>query len=278
MILGYNTNGFAHHDPSDAVAILGELGYRAVGLTIDHNLLSPYGDWSSQAARIRRALQTYDMRCVIETGARYLLDPRLKHEPTLITPDPQKRRRRIAFYEHAFRCAAELGADCVSVWSGIDHADDPKAAWRRLTEGVSSVLALAEKFGIPIGFEPEPGMLVATVADYRRLKAECDSPLLRLTLDIGHVVCNGEGDPATVIRACAPELVNIHIEDMKPGVHEHLPFGEGVIEFPPVLQALLDSGYDRGVYVELSRDSHRAPEIARLAKSFLTSCLESLNK
>ncbi|MGW4149959.1 sugar phosphate isomerase/epimerase, partial [Streptomyces albogriseolus] len=28
------------------------------------------------------------------------------------------------------------------------------------------------------------------------------------------------------------------IEDMRRGVHEHLPFGDGEIDFPPVLAAL----------------------------------------
>ncbi len=121
-------------------------------------------------------------------------------------------------------------------------------------------------------------MLVATVADYRRLKTECNSPFFRLTLDVGHVVCNGEGDPSDIIREHAAEIVNIHLEDMKPGVHEHLPFGEGALDFPPVLRTIRDSGYDRGVYVELSRDSHRAPEAARQAISFLKTCLASLDE
>ena len=64
-------------------------------------------------------------------------------------------------------------------------------------------------------------------------------------------------------------LWNIHIEDMKAGVHEHLMFGEGEIEFPPVLAALQDMGYSGGVYVELSRHSHDAVNTARKAKAFL---------
>jgi sugar phosphate isomerase/epimerase len=46
-------------------------------------------------------------------------------------------------------------------------------------------------------------------------------------------------------------------------------FGEGEIDFPPVLQALADSGYTNGLYVELSRHSREAPEAARQAMEFL---------
>ena len=63
-----------------------------------------------------------------------------------------------------------------------------------------------------------------------------NAPNLRLTLDIGHLQCQGELPIAAVIRHWAPRLANVHIEDMRRGVHEHLMFGEGEIDFPPVLQ------------------------------------------
>jgi sugar phosphate isomerase/epimerase len=58
---------------------------------------------------------------------------------------------------------------------------------------------------------------------------------------------------------------------MRRGVHEHLMFGEGEIDFPPVLEALAAAGYSGGVYVELSRHSHQAPDAARQAWEFLRS-------
>jgi sugar phosphate isomerase/epimerase len=57
---------------------------------------------------------------------------------------------------------------------------------------------------------------------------------------------------------------------MRAGVHEHLMFGEGEIDFPPVLAALAEEGYAGGVHVELSRHSHMAPEAARRAFQFLS--------
>ena len=116
MFLGYNTNGLAHHDLFDAVELLAEIGYRGVAITIDHNALPPYGKHTSQRiTRLRRLLERLDMRSVIETGGRFLLDPRAKHEPTLLS---ENRRRRIDFYKYAIDCAAQLNSDCVSLWSG----------------------------------------------------------------------------------------------------------------------------------------------------------------
>ena len=56
---------------------------------------------------------------------------------------------------------------------------------------------------------------------------------------------------------------------MRHGVHEHLMFGEGTIDFPPIIQALRETGYRGGVHVELSRHSHLAAEAVRAAASFL---------
>jgi sugar phosphate isomerase/epimerase len=56
---------------------------------------------------------------------------------------------------------------------------------------------------------------------------------------------------------------------MREDEHLHLPFGEGTLDVTPVVAALRDVGYSGLVGVELSRDSHRAPEVARAAISYL---------
>jgi sugar phosphate isomerase/epimerase len=56
---------------------------------------------------------------------------------------------------------------------------------------------------------------------------------------------------------------------MRPGVHEHLEFGSGDIDFPPVLDALGRCGYQGLVTVELPRHSFAAPDVARRSLDFL---------
>jgi sugar phosphate isomerase/epimerase len=275
MFLGYNTNGLAHHAPADAVALVADLGYRGLGITLDHGWLNPYAaDLPEQIQRCRHWLSQYNLRSVIETGARFVLDPRAKHEPTLMTADASERSRRIDFYRRAIDLASELGSDCVSLWSGILHdKTEPKLAWERLVAGLEQVVRHAERRGVVIGFEPEPGMFLESMTQYDELRRKLDSPALRLTLDIGHLHCLGETPLADYIARYAGELVNVHIEDMRRGVHEHLQFGEGEIDFPPVLAKLRQSGYQNGIYVELSRHSHAAPSAARHAIQFLQTAL-----
>jgi sugar phosphate isomerase/epimerase len=271
MLLGYNTNGLAHHAPEDALRLLAEIGYKSVALTLDHGLLNPFApDCDRQVKEIHRLLDELGLRSVVETGARYLLDPRNKHEPTLLSADPAARARRVDFLRRALDIARELASDCVSLWSGtLRDPIGPDEALDRLDGGLRVVLDYAAERGVALGFEPEPGMLVDTLARYERLAERIDHPLFRLTLDVGHLHCTGELPLADHIRRAGPRLANVHIEDMRAGVHEHLMFGEGEIDFPPVVEALRQAGYAGGLHVELSRHSHAAPQAARQAWQFL---------
>jgi sugar phosphate isomerase/epimerase len=277
MLLGYNTNGLAHHALLDAVELLAQIGYRSVAVTIDHGALSPRDPaCPRQLAALRRRLGELGMHSVIETGARFLLDPATKHEPTLVTADPAARARRLEFYRHAIRCAAELESDCVSLWSGIvGDAPPHEAAMSRLVGGLEEVLEYGTEHKVAIGLEPEPGMFIDTTTRFEELLGRLRNPGLKLTLDVGHLHCQGETPISPQIGRWAGRLVNVHLEDMRFGVHEHLMFGEGQIDFPPVLAALVRSGYQGGLHVELSRHSHDAPRAARQAYAFLTPLLRA---
>ncbi|MEV0612262.1 sugar phosphate isomerase/epimerase family protein [Nonomuraea sp. NPDC050404] len=264
---GYGTNGFANHRLTDALDVIADLGYTGVALTLDHHHLDPYADGlARRVAKLADRLRALGLGVVVETGARYLLDPRRKHAPTLLDDD---RDRRIDFLCGAAAIGADLGAEALSFWSGIRQDQVTHAlAWERLVDGCARVLDGAD--GLPLGFEPEPGMFVDTIAGWRSLREALGEPDgFGITLDIGHCRCN-EPDPAPeCVAAVAGHLVNVQIDDMRRGTHEHLEFGEGEIDFPPVLRALADSGYRGLVAVELPRHSHAAPDVAARSLAFL---------
>jgi sugar phosphate isomerase/epimerase len=285
MLLSYNTNGLVHHELTDAIALFAEIGYRGVAITLDHSALNPYDErFDEKLASVSDTLAQHQLRCVIETGARYLLDPQIKHEPTLVTADPLERARRVDFLCRAIDVAARLRADCVSLWSGVVHDNAAGGeAFARLASGLQNVLSYAAERQVALGFEPEPGMFIDTMDRFAELYqvleyARVDAAPLRLTLDIGHLHCQGELPIADQIRRWAPLLANVHIEDMRSGVHEHLMFGEGEIDFPPVIAALAEIGYAGLLGVELSRHSHIGPAAARQAYNYLQPMVESAGR
>jgi len=276
MLLGYNTNGLAHHDLFDAVDILSDIGYQSIAITIDHHCLNPYGNRiDEQIGRLNAKLQSKGLRSVLETGARFLLNPRVKHEPTLMSPSSEDRHERVDFYRRSIDIAERLGSDCVSVWSGTPREPITEdQGFARLVEGLGRVLDYAIPRGILIGFEPEPGMFIDSMDRFKRLLSFLESPYFQLTLDVGHLHCSGETSIAECITRWGHRIVNVHIEDMRGSVHEHLMFGEGEIDFPPIIKALTGAGYAGGLNVELSRHSHDGVSAAQRAYDFLKPLVE----
>jgi len=272
MRLGFSTNSIGDVDPLGAVPLLADLGYRSVAITPDRHLLDPFAPGlAAEIADWRRTLAGHGLACVIETGARHLLDQRLKHEPTLVSAERAARDRRVDFTRRAIDIAAELGAGCVSLWSGAgrDGADEATLQ-ARLVAGLEPILDHAASRGVPLGFEPEPGMVIDTVARCAALCERLGRPAgLGLTIDTGHLECLGERPAAEVIRPWASRIVNVHVDDMLACRHEHLPLGTGDVEFAPLLATLAAAGYAGGLHVELPRQSHRWLDTARESARFL---------
>ncbi|MGW7074371.1 sugar phosphate isomerase/epimerase family protein [Streptomyces sp. NPDC054866] len=269
---GYGTNGLTDLRLDDALGLLADLGYAGVGLTLDHMHLDPLApDLAARTRHVARSLERLGLTVTIETGARYVLDPRRKHGPSLLDPDPDARAARVRLLIRAVQVAADLGAHAVHCFSGVTPEGTPEeTAWQRLAEALGPVLDAASGTGVPLAIEPEPGHLLSTLADFHRLRHELGDPqLLGLTLDIGHCQCLEPQSPADCVRAAAPWLRHVQIEDMRRGVHEHLPFGDGEIDFPPVLEALAATGYQGLTVVELPRHSHASPQLASHSIEFL---------
>ncbi|MBB4658401.1 sugar phosphate isomerase/epimerase family protein [Parvularcula dongshanensis] len=254
----YNTNGAASHRLDDALTLIAEAGYDGVALTLDHHHLDPFAKgWRGEAERVARRLEDLKLGSVIETGARYLLDPRMKHEPTLVTPDAEGRARRVAFLSRAAEIGGILGSEAVSFWAGVPRPGvdrDEARGW--LSDGLERVLDAGEAAGMDMAFEPEPGMLIETAGEYGALAER--HPRLKLALDTGHCLVTQDIEPNEAVRRYADRLGTVAIEDMKRGDHTHLPFGEGDMDVPAVLAALKEVGFSRLVSVELSRESPRA--------------------
>lgn len=274
MFLGYNTNGFAHHQLEDALDIIAELGYGGAALTLDYHHLDPLApELEARCAQLRLRLRRLGLKSVIETGSRFRLDPRRKHQPTLISPTAAERAVRAHFVQCCIRAAAELSEPAerfVSFWSGtpVDDAA-PSELMSRLVEECQRLAECAAERNVRLAFEPEPGMFIDTMDKFAELHSRVNHPAFGLTIDIGHLICNGELPVSQLLTDWKHVLWNIHIEDMRRGVHDHLMFGEGDVDFADVFAGLRAASYAQGVYVELSRHSYDAVNVARRSMQFL---------
>lgn len=276
MKLGYNTNGLAHHSVFDGLQLLVDTGYSSVAITVDHYCLNPFAaDNDQQIEQIAKFLSDNHLHSVIETGARFLLDPNVKHSPTLLDPSQDQVQKRIDFIKYCIDLANRFDSSCVSMWSG---KKPPGMAFpdalESLKDNLMPIIEHAENLNVDIGFEPEPDMLIDTTGRFERLLHFVDSDRFKMTMDIGHLFCLNEVPIGSYIEKWQDKIVNIHIEDMCTGVHDHLMFGEGQIYFPPVIEALVNADYSGGIHVELSRHSHDAANVARRSFDFLKPIID----
>lgn len=283
MRLGYNTNGLAHHRLTDALPLLARLGYRGVALTPDVGALDLYNLRSDEVRTVRELARELDLLLVVETGSRFLLDPNNKHRPSLLEDSPAARNRRVDFLRRSIDLSAALGSAKVSIWAGLGpHGEigdgaSPAAEdlWDRLVAGLLLALDHARERSIRLCFEPEPGMFIERPAGYLELLRRLGDrgQELGLTLDVGHLLVTGDLPVEDQIQRLSRHLEHCHLDDIRGGVHEHRPFGEGDLDLPKTLRALISIGYGGMAAVELSRDSHRGAWMAAEAMRRIQAAL-----
>ncbi len=271
MLPGYNTNGFAHHKIEDALQILAELGYRSIAFTLDYNTVEPFAANAILKAReLGKMAQDLGLNLVIETGARFLLDPRSKHQPTLLSKQASDRKKRADFLLRCAELGLAMGSNTLSFWSGkpdFEAAED--GYWELIIEQCVLIIRQMENSGMKIAFEPEPGMFIDTMEKFQHLHQAISHPKFGLTLDIGHLECMNEMPLLPHLEKWSSVLWNIHLEDMRQGVHDHLLPGEGSLDFGKVFEGLNKIKYEGGLHWELSRHSHDAIETARKCRQFM---------
>ncbi len=172
--------------------------------------------------------------------------------PSLLDPDPSARALRIDYVKRVIDLARALGGDTICTASGRKPESlSARAATSHLVDSLAEVLAHARKKpAVHVGIEYEPGFFIGNAKALLSLLNAVDHPLLGANLDLGHAHCVKE-DLAETIASLGPRIWNIHIEDIKGRVHDHLVPGRGDIDFARVRKALDKARYARWITLEI---------------------------
>ncbi len=265
----FSTNAFVRRPLSSALSAIRAAGFGGVEILADKPPAFCAETTDSGLLRLSRLVRASDLFVTnvnANTAAGYWrrCPPEAVFEPSLISRDAGMRRWRVRYTKRAIDLAAAVGSPAVSVTSGRCPAGlPPEKALSVLRRSLEEVLRHAERLGVRVGIEYEPGLLIERTEELVRLIEKVKHPRLGANLDIGHVVVAGE-DPRKAIRALAGRIWNVHLEDIRGRKHYHLVPGEGDVDLPGVLRALERTGYRGGLTWELYTGAD-APERAARA-------------
>lgn len=235
-----------------AIAAIGSLGF--TGIEVFDGNLSEFADRPEDlSGRLRDAgLELVS----VYSGANFVYDE--------ILPDELHRIRSAA------DLAATFGASTLVVGGGARRAaGTPETDYGRLADALDVVTTLAEERGLTACYHPHLTTIVETPDELDRLM-----PRTRIGFcpDTAHLAAGG-GDPAALIRRYPDRVRHVHLKDVRLDPLTFLPLGDGELDFPEVLQALQEIGYDGWLVVELDSYDGDPREAAEKSKAYLDALL-----
>ena len=256
MRLAFSTNAYLRHPFDEAAGRIAAIGYQGLELLADVPHAWPAGLLDGPKRAIRAAMERNKLG--YSNMNAFMMNAVNDHRqpywyPSFIEPDPDYRRVRTDHTRRALSLCAELGAPHVTTEPGgpLAPGQSRELAVKLFVEGLKPLAEHAEKLGVMLLIEPEPGLLVETSDQYLEVANLVDAPSIGLNYDVGHAYCVSEDIPRA-IAAMASHIKHYHFEDIAATrVHHHLIPGRGAIDFAPIIAAIRASGYDGWLTVEL---------------------------
>jgi sugar phosphate isomerase/epimerase len=256
MRLAFSTNAYLKYSFAEAARRLAAIGYTGIEIMADVPHAWPACLLEEQKQGIRAALKKHNLQIsnINAFMMNAISDPRQKYwHPSWIEPDRNYRQVRIDHTKRSLTLAKELGSPCITTEPGgpVAKGESWSAALKMFVEMLKPVAEHAEKEGVLLLIEPEPGLLIETADQFLEFMQYIDSPAIGLNFDVGHMYCVGD-DPGPTIHRLAEYIRHIHLEDIAATrVHHHLVPGEGAIDFASVFRAIRAIGYNGWVTIEL---------------------------
>jgi hydroxypyruvate isomerase len=176
--------------------------------------------------------------------------------------DPTSREEAIAEMARAIDVAADTGSEFLNVIPGRRRETlDPAVQHNAVVRALRDVAPRAERREITVLVEPvntrvdHPGIYLTSSYEGYEIVEAVDSPNVKLLYDVYHQQIT-EGNLIANVREHVDQIGHVHVGDV-PGRHEP---GTGEINYPNVLGALADAGYDG--YVGCEFEPTGSPEAA----------------
>jgi hexulose-6-phosphate isomerase len=189
---------------------------------------------------------------------------------SLTADSADERAKARAIVRKQLQVAAWLGCDTILVIPGcVKSGLDPAAptlpydtVYERARQALVELAPDAEKAGVAIGIENVWNQFLLSPLEMCRLIDAIGSPAVGAYFDVGNVLAFG--CPEHWIRILGPRIRKIHIKDYRVSVGGLAGFVDllaGDVNFPAVMAALRQIGYDDWITAEMSPYAHHPEAI-----------------
>jgi len=253
MTPGIWTGMFAELPLDGALRTLHDCGWTAFETSSEHLVRIETDD--QPKARIEEARECLDDLGLKMPQAHALLGADVA--------DPETRARDIERLLCHLGMASELGVRVAVIHPGGKQGHTTRAERKRnLRDNASAFRRLGDyagERGLRIGLENTMRRGAATPGDVLEIIEAVKHPAIGVTLDTSHAQVARLDIPGAV-RELGPHLIATHISDNDGSGDQHLTPGGGTIDWPPVMSALRECGYD-GLF-NLENPGERHPLVA----------------
>ena len=258
-------------DPFDAIKMAAEHRYEALELCISETG-TQFGLDSTEATCKKLVQAAGESNIVLKTTASGLYWGR-----SMGDPDPSIRAQAKDDLKRMLQISSWLGCKVhLTIPSAVDvfflpdrpvqNYDD---CWQYATEGIHEMLPHAEACNVKMGIENVWNKILLTSGEMGYFISQFDSPFVGCLFDVGNVMPFGY--PEQWIRSLKDKIVAIHFKDFRKSVGTADGFVdllEGDVNFPEVIKALGEIGFDGPVVAEMIPHYHLYP-IVRVANTSL---------
>lgn len=263
-------------DPSEAIDIIGELGFDGVELILlAREDVEAY--WTdARVDALRRQLDGHGL----EVPQFVMFQPVVAG---LASADRSERAESLRYFEEGCRLGRAFGAPIVNIvapWPvamrgptpylpryydipdaspgekfHIDIAEgfDWDEVWAAYIDATRACLECAKSYGMRFTIEHHTHTMVPDATSFLRLWDAVGDPDLGYNMDVGWTLSQREYPPLAIHKTKS-QLMNVHMRDIDGLMRSFVHVGEGVMDFAAVVDTLRDVGY--GEYVSLEQDKH----------------------
>lgn len=262
-------------DLDELLPAIADAGFEGIEPTFVTGALPSPEDPAKSARRLKDKCDELGLTVPSLRGGRVPWD-------TIPSPDPAERTRAIRHTESAIEALSILGGAVLLVVPG-DRRPDVRYEqhWERVVEYGSAAADLGRAARIRIGLENVEARFPTSVRDWRDLVDDIDHPNLGMYLDVGNVTWLGLGYPEHWIRSLGRRIVQVHFKDARYNLAGDRLTAEidqlldGRVNWPAVMLALAEIGYDGWVGVEPEPRNYHGSTLPRRLYRDLTTILEN---